>query len=141
MIDERTLQQVVDRVVAEAQPSRVILFGSYGRGDARKGSDLDLMVVLPTVTDRYGDMIRLHKAVGNVGVGVDLLVYSDAEFERRSRVPGTVLYSARKEGRQLNVDFVVAEVRGWAEAQVTSAADDSAEAANEEPSLMDSATG
>lgn len=101
MVDEKTIQQVVERVVVAARPSRIILFGSYGRGDAKKGSDLDLMVVLPTVTDRYGEMIRLHKAVGNVGVGVDLLVYSDAEFERRSRVPGTVLHSARKEGQQL----------------------------------------
>lgn len=101
MVDEKTIQQVVERVVVAARPSRIILFGSYGRGDAKKGSDLDLMVILPTVTDRYGEMIRLHKAVGNVGVGVDLLVYSDAEFERRSRVPGTVLYSARKEGQQL----------------------------------------
>ncbi len=101
MVDEQTLQQVVERVLTAAQPSRIILFGSYGRGDATKGSDLDLMIVLPTVTDKYGEMIRLHKAVGNVGVGVDLLVYSDAEFERRSRVPGTLLYSAREEGQQL----------------------------------------
>ncbi len=87
MIDEQTLQQVVERVVVAAQPSRVILFGSYGRGEADEGSDLDLMIVLPTV--------------GSLGVGVDLLVYSDAEFERRSQVPGTVLYWARKEGQQL----------------------------------------
>lgn len=101
MIDEIILQQVVARVVAVAQPSRIILFGSYGRGEADAGSDLDLMVVLPTVTDKYGEMVRLHKAVGSVGVGVDLLVYSDAEYQRRSHVPGTVLYWARKEGRQL----------------------------------------
>lgn len=101
MIDEQTLQQVVERVVAAAQPSRVILFGSYGRGEADEGSDLDLMIVLPTVANKYGEMIRLHKAVGSLGIGVDLLVYSDAEFERRSQVPGTVLYWARKEGQQL----------------------------------------
>jgi hypothetical protein len=43
----------------------------------------------------------VHEAIGNLEVGVDLLVYSDAEFERRSKVPGTVLYWARKEGQQL----------------------------------------
>lgn len=101
MINEETMQQVVARVVAAARPSRIILFGSYGRGEADEGSDLDLMVVLPVVTDQYAEMIRLHKAVGSVGVGVDLLVYSDAEYDRRSRVPGTVLYWARKVGQQL----------------------------------------
>jgi predicted nucleotidyltransferase len=101
MIDAATLQQVVRRLIAVAQPSRIILFGSYGRGDADEGSDLDLVVVLPEVTDKYGEMIRLHKAVGDVGLGVDVLVYSEAEYQRRSQVPGTVLYWARNEGRQL----------------------------------------
>ncbi len=99
MIDEQTLQQVVQRIVAAAQPSRVILFGSYGRGDASEDSDLDIMVIEPRVPDRYEEMIRLQKVVGRLGTGVDLLVYSEAEYERRSQVPGTVLYWARKEGK------------------------------------------
>ena len=101
MIDERTLQQAVKRIVAVAQPNRVILFGSYGRGDADAGSDLDLMVIKPQVVDKYTEMIRLHEAVGSIGAGVDVLVYSEAEYRRRSQVPGTVLYWARKEGRAL----------------------------------------
>ena len=101
MIDEQTLQEVVKRIVAAAQPSRVILFGSHGRGDANASSDLDLMVIKPQVVDKYTEMIRLRKAVGHIGVGVDVLVYSETEYERRSQVPGTVLYWARKEGRPL----------------------------------------
>jgi predicted nucleotidyltransferase len=101
MIDAATLQKVVQRLIAVAQPSRIILFGSYGRGDADEGSDLDLVVALPEVTDKHGEMIRLHKAVGDVGLGVDVLVYSEAEYLRRSQVPGTLLYWARTEGKHL----------------------------------------
>jgi uncharacterized protein len=101
MIDEQVLKEIVQRIVAAAQPSRVILFGSQGRGDADTGSDLDIMVVKPIVTNRYEEMIRLHKAVGHIGLGVDLLVYSEAEYQRRSRIPGTVLYWTRREGRAL----------------------------------------
>ena len=101
MIDEATLEQVVKRIVVTAQPSRVILFGSYGRGDADERSDMDLMIVLPEAPDKYGEMVRLHEVVGSVGIGVDVLVYSEAEYQRRSQVPGTVLYWARKEGRKL----------------------------------------
>jgi predicted nucleotidyltransferase len=93
------LQEAVKRIVAADQPCRVILFGSCRRDDADPGSDLDLMVVKPQVSDKYEEMIRLHQAVGDVGVGVDLLVYSDAEYERRSHAPGTLLYWARKEGK------------------------------------------
>ena len=117
MIDERTLQEAVERIVAVAQPSRVILFGSYGRGDAEAGSDVDLMVIKPQVTDRYMEMLRLHEAVGSIGAGVDVLVYSEAEYERRSQVPGTVPYWARKEGRAI----LVADVRRWAGRQVNAA--------------------
>lgn len=101
MVDEQTLQQAVARIVAVAQPSRVILFGSYGRGDADEGSDVDLMVVKPRVDNRGEEMIQLYQVVGHIGAGVDVLVYSDAEYERRSQVPGTVLYWAHKEGRTL----------------------------------------
>ena len=101
MIDEQTLQEAVQRIVAAAQPSRVILFGSYGRGDADASSDLDILVIESHVPDSYSEMIRLHEAIGNVGPGVDVLVYSEAEYQRRSQVPGTVLYWARKEGRAL----------------------------------------
>ncbi len=90
-MDEQKLQQVVQRIVAVAQPVRVILFGSYGRGDAGPDSDLDIMVIERRVDNRGEEMIRLRKAVGSIDVGADVLVYSETEYERRSQVPGTVL--------------------------------------------------
>jgi predicted nucleotidyltransferase len=101
MIDEQTLQEAVERIVAVARPSRVILFGSYGRGDADAGSDLDLMVIKPQVADRYTEMVRLHEAVGNVGPGVDVLVYSEAEMEERRDWCTSPIYWALREGRTL----------------------------------------
>lgn len=103
MIDERILQQAVKRIVAAAQPSRVILFGSHGRGDADAGSDLDLLVVKPQVADKYVEMIRLHEAVGGIGVGVDLLVYSEAELEERRDWCTSPVYWALREGRTVYV--------------------------------------
>jgi len=99
MISEKTIQQAVDRLVAAANPSKVILFGSYARGDATEDSDLDLMVIEQEVANKFDEMVRLRNVMGDVGVGVDLLVYSDGEATRRSQVPGTVLYRAFKEGR------------------------------------------
>lgn len=69
MIDEQILQQAVKRIVAAAQPSRVILFGSHGRDQADAGSDLDLMVIKPQVPDKYMEMIRLHKQCAMSGQG------------------------------------------------------------------------
>ncbi len=96
------LQSAVDRIVANiASPARVILFGSQARGEADKDSDLDLMVIERDLPDKAAEYLRLKAAIGRVGVGVDLLLYSEAEFDRRSQVPGTVPYWAKKEGKVL----------------------------------------
>ncbi|MCA9971418.1 MAG: nucleotidyltransferase domain-containing protein [Anaerolineales bacterium] len=101
MVDNAMLAEAVRRIVSVSQPTRIILFGSHAREQADSGSDLDLMVIQPEVANPYAEMLRLHEALGNIGPGIDVLVYSEAEFQRRSRVPGTVLYWARKEGKSL----------------------------------------
>ena len=46
MLTEQAIKDAVRRVVAAAHdPLKVILFGSYARGNATETSDLDLMVV------------------------------------------------------------------------------------------------
>jgi len=99
MVTEEALKEVVQRLVAAAKPSKVILFGSYGRGTATEASDLDLMVIEPEVSDAGEEMVRLHRAAGAVDAGLDILVYSEEEALRRGQVPGTVVYWAFKEGK------------------------------------------
>ncbi|OHC65668.1 MAG: DNA polymerase subunit beta [Rhodocyclales bacterium RIFCSPLOWO2_02_FULL_63_24] len=102
MLSQQAIEEVVRRTVAAAHaPSRVIVFGSYARGDADEGSDLDLMVIERDVPSKGEEMLRLNRAIGWVGKGVDVLVYSEQEFERRSAVPGTTPYWARREGKVL----------------------------------------
>lgn len=101
MVSQETINRAVQRLVAAAKPSKVILFGSYARGDARENSDLDLIVIEPKVQNTWEEMVRLHSIVGDIGVGVDILVYSEAEAERRKQVPGTLPYWAFKEGKTL----------------------------------------
>jgi predicted nucleotidyltransferase len=41
----RLYQEITRRIVAEANPVKVILLGSRARGTAQPGSDLDLLVI------------------------------------------------------------------------------------------------
>ena len=105
MIDMEIIQAAVERLAAAtSSPSRVILFGSYARGTAKDDSDLDLMVLERELTDKAAEYLRLRNALGRIapGVGVDLLIYPLAEFERRSQVPGTIHFEARLEGKVLH---------------------------------------
>lgn len=105
MLDKETLQAAAERLASAANSQdRIILFGSYGRGDADEGSDLDFVVVEKELADKGAEYLALMDALGRIapGVGVDLLVYPVAEFDRRSQVPGTVLFEARMEGQVLH---------------------------------------
>lgn len=102
MISDQYILQVVQRVIEAArEPLQVILFGSYARGDATERSDLDLMVVERDTPDTGEEMIRLQDAIGRLDVGVDLLVYTEAEFEKRRNWCSTPVYWAIREGKVL----------------------------------------
>jgi predicted nucleotidyltransferase len=103
MLSPEHIADAARRLVAQAgHPAKVILFGSYARGEADDASDLDLMVIERELVDKAAEYLRLRDAIGRTGVGVDLLLVSEQEFERRSQVPGTAAYWAKKEGKVLH---------------------------------------
>lgn len=89
------------RVLAEAaqSPARVILFGSSARGDSDADSDLDFLVIERTVDDRIAEAVRLRRALGDIGVPVDIIVLDEALAARRASVPGTMVHHALRDGR------------------------------------------
>jgi predicted nucleotidyltransferase len=95
------MQAAVARLVAAAQPTRIILFGSRARGDANDRSDVDLLVVKPQVENRFEELVALDRSLAGILMPVDILLVSEAEFEERTEQPGTVEHAARKEGRVL----------------------------------------
>lgn len=103
MLDNHAIVDAARRAAkAASSPASVMLFGSYARGDATEGSDLDFLVIENSVTDKAAEYLKLHRAVGAMGVGVDIVVISSEEFRRRSLVPGTVPYWAAKEGKLIH---------------------------------------
>ncbi len=101
MIPESAIQEAVRLLQEAGQPRRIILFGSYGRGTPRQESDLDFLVILPRVTDRRREMVRLRRLLSPLRIPADVLVVSEATFREWSGTPGNVLYEAAQEGRVL----------------------------------------
>lgn len=103
MLDIQAIRSVAKRVAeAASSPAKVIVFGSYARGDASEDSDLDLLVVEREVADHTREYLRLRDAVGRLGIGVDLLLYPEAEFEKRKEWWTTPVYWAVREGQVLH---------------------------------------
>ncbi|MGH9029461.1 MAG: nucleotidyltransferase domain-containing protein [Acidimicrobiales bacterium] len=92
--------EVVDAIVAAANPSRVILHGSVARGDDGPDSDIDLMVVLPSLeySKRRDLEAELRGAVTDL-VPVQIYVTDERECARRRNVVGSMHYWPLREGR------------------------------------------
>ena len=50
-VDETLLNEVVRRVLTVVRPDRIILFGSAATGQMTKDSDIDLLVVEPSLAN------------------------------------------------------------------------------------------
>ena len=84
---------------AAAPGAKIIIFGSRVRGGATAGSDLDILVVESEVKSKWDETVRLRDALRPLRVPVDILVVSDATFQKWADTPGTVCYEAVTEGR------------------------------------------
>ncbi|MGH3025999.1 MAG: nucleotidyltransferase domain-containing protein [Gaiellaceae bacterium] len=92
--------QIVEQIVAEIEPTRVLLFGSVARGDDGPDSDIDLMVVLPSLDyARRKDLeARLYGVVRAVAP-IQIFVTDERESRRRRDVVGSMHYWPLREGR------------------------------------------
>jgi predicted nucleotidyltransferase len=100
-VSAEVLDEIVERLVALASPIKIILFGSNARGEAELNSDLDLLVVEKEVTEQYDEVLRLDRALRDLMLPIDLIVVSEAQFNRYGCVPGTIYYRSLQEGRVL----------------------------------------
>jgi predicted nucleotidyltransferase len=83
-------------------PKKIILFGSWARGDADPFSDIDVIVVYPTdkrFLDRLEELYRLW----NLPRPADILAYTPQEFEQLA-VERDFVRSAVEKGRPIYED-------------------------------------
>jgi predicted nucleotidyltransferase len=101
MLDETVIAEAGRRLVHAAPDARVILFGSYARGDAGPRSDLDFLVLKPTVDDAAAESVRLRRELRGLDLFADVVVISEKEARTWDRVRGSFINRALAEGRAL----------------------------------------
>ena len=92
------IEDIVRRVVDTAQPEKVILFGSRARGDFRRDSDFDLLVIKESDEPRYRRSVPLYVALADLPVEVEVVVYTPEEVAEWSGVPQAFVTTAMREG-------------------------------------------
>lgn len=101
------LSKVVDSITSSSQAvSRIIVFGSRGRGDNEPDSDIDLYV---TVRDLKGSRLAACKEIYpsldwlNVldSIPYDLVVRNDKDYKMRSKVFGSLESAVARDGVEI----------------------------------------
>ncbi|MEW6657959.1 MAG: nucleotidyltransferase domain-containing protein [Thermodesulfobacteriota bacterium] len=92
------IEYICQRIIEAINPCQIVLFGSQARGQAARGSDLDLLVVHDSPeTDRQVRR-QLEKLFLHRRFGLDLLVRTPAEVAR-NMVDGNPFYTEHIFGR------------------------------------------
>ncbi len=100
LIPQDTIDRAAGLLLDAAPPgSQVILFGSYARGDANANSDLDFLVIEPTVKSRRAEMVRLRDVLRGLAIPVDVLVVDRELFEAWKDKINNVVREAAREGK------------------------------------------
>lgn len=97
--DEGVLAEIVRRIVRVAAPERIVLFGSAARGEAGRGSDLDLLVIKTGSYHRGRLTEEIYLSLIGVGRAVDIVVVTPEDVARYRDSPALVIAPALRDGR------------------------------------------
>ena len=83
-IDRETnkiVKRFINLIIEKFNLKKIIIFGSFARGDYHKGSDLDLVIVgefKERFIDRIGKIIELNDS----DLEIEAMVYTEEEFQK-----------------------------------------------------------
>ena len=93
---------IVRRVLEQADPVRIYVFGSAARGEARPDSDLDILVVedgeFGRDRPRWRELSRIRRGLADIKGPKDVLLFSALEFDYWKDSPNHVIGDCVREG-------------------------------------------
>jgi uncharacterized protein len=95
------IAHMVQRIVEQFHPDKIILFGSHARGTAGPDSDADLLVIMPVCGSRRKLAARMDVAVASMGLPKDIVLVTPEEVERYGDTIGAIIRPALRQGKVL----------------------------------------
>ena len=99
MITPEIIEEVKKRLITVYAPEEIYLFGSYAWGTPDDQSDLDLLVVIHSSDEKsHRRSIPGRRALWDLNIAKDLIVYTKDEFDARVTDPTSLLYKIKNMG-------------------------------------------
>ena len=99
-IPQEAIDQVVEQIVEKFKPQKIILFGSYARGNPRPESDVDMLVVMDTPIKDVHQAIQICQQI-DYRFGLDLIVHTPKYLQQRLEMGDWFLRDVINEGKVL----------------------------------------
>ena len=93
----KIVKKFINLIIKKFNLKKIIIFGSFARGDYHKGSDLDLIIVgefKERFIDRIGKIIELNDS----DLEIDVMVYTEEEFQKMIKERRPFIEQALEEG-------------------------------------------
>lgn len=104
-ICNEVIAQMAEEIARQIAPERIVLFGSWARGQAGADSDVDLLVVerepFGPQRSRRQEAARIWRCLSPFRVPADILVYSEDEVAHWKDCRHHVIAKALREGKVL----------------------------------------
>ena len=102
MIEKQIINEVVRRLIEVYHPLEIYLFGSYAWGKPTEDSDLDLLVVVDTSTQkRYERPVAGLLSLFGLNISKDLIVSTKEEFSKSANDKSSLYFKIKKQGKRL----------------------------------------
>ena len=97
----KSMIDLVNRIVDEVHPLRVMVFGSVARREIEEPNDVDLLVVMPEGTHRRRTAQLLYRNIRGIGFPFDIVVATPSDLEKHKDNIGLIYRSILKEGKEV----------------------------------------
>lgn len=101
MIGNEEIDEIVNKIVKNYHPEKIILFGSYAKGNITDDSDLDFILIKDTDIPKHKRGIEVRRLFYGLPIPLDFKIYSLTEFNEELSNKFSFLNSAIKGSRVL----------------------------------------
>ena len=97
------MDQIVALITSKIKPEKIVLFGSYARGENRENSDIDILIIVKNLENERKITGLLYKELLNnsIPIPIDFLAIDYEKYNKLKDKIGYIYKTIEKEGKIL----------------------------------------
>jgi predicted nucleotidyltransferase len=101
MDEKELLDNVAKRILENATPKLIVLFGSRARGESKLDSDFDLFILMPDGTSIEAVDHRIRRCLIHPKASFDVLVLTESEYRTKLQEGWLIFTEIQRDGKIL----------------------------------------